>query len=160
MSPDEINNWIALVALAFSAVALAISIYNALINRPRLRIDARSDIVVITGPAHREGPFVEIVVTNVGTQPTTVTGISIGGYEHAWTPRFGSSGNKAVLMGGGHSTPLPKSLGPGEYLNFFANEDNEIYEKLLNKPACYIYVNHSWGRNPKAKRIQLVKEET
>ncbi len=153
----DTSNWIALVALLLSAVALATSVYNALINRPRLRVDVRNDIVIFTNPKNKEGPFIQVTVTNVGTQPTTVTSIGFSAYDHSWTPKFGSIGKKAVLMGGGHSTRLPKALGPGEYLDFFTNEDDDLYDRLLNKPACYAVVYHSWGKLPKMQRVKLAR---
>ena len=158
MSPDVANNWIAIVALIFSAFALAVSIYNAAINRPWLRIDVANDIIIF-GAGPTEGPYFKVTVTNTGTQPTTITSIGLSSYEHAWTPKFGSVGKKAVLNGGGHSARLPRALGPGEYLDYFAHETDELHENFLSKPACYTLVWHSWATNPKTKRIKLVRKK-
>lgn len=160
MGPDVASNWIALVALVFSAIALAVSVYNAMLNRPRLRINASNRILILDGFGHQDGPFVKITVTNIGTQPTTVTSIGLMAFNHAWTPKFGLSGANAVLTGGGHSSDIPKALGPGEYMYYFANETNDLHESFLSKPACYVAVSHSWAEIPKTKRIKLIKKET
>ena len=157
MSPEVANNWIAVIALMFSAVALTVSIYNAALNRPWLRIDVANDIVILGGSGPREGPYLKVTVTNIGTQPTTITGIGLSAYDHAWTPKFGSIGKKAILNGGGHSAPLPKALGPGQYLDYFAHENDELHDNFLTKPACYTVVWHSWGKKPKTKRTKLVR---
>ena len=159
MDPEFVNNWIASFALLISAIALGVAIYNVMLNRPRLRLNGRANMLVLSGDK-KDGPFLSITVTNVGTQPTTVTSIGLTGYDHAWTPKFGSRGKHCVLNGGGYSTPLPKALGPGEFLNFFADETDEIWDSFLNKPACYIVVSHSWKSVPEMKRIKLAKGQS
>ncbi|MEO1322889.1 MAG: hypothetical protein AAFV59_07775 [Pseudomonadota bacterium] len=158
MNPDVVSNWIAIIALLFSAIALAVSIYNVLLNRPRLRIDAANDIFVFWEWENREGPYLKVTITNTGTQPTTVTSIGLTSSNHAWAPKFTPDGKTAVLNGGGHSAKLPKALGPGEYLDFFANESDDLHDNFLQRAACYAVVWHSWGSKPKLKRIRLTKK--
>ena len=109
---------------------------------------------MIYGDGKPEGPYLRIVITNVGTQPTIVSGVGIAAFPKAFAATNSEDGKYAVLTGGGYSTRLPKSIGAGEYITSYAVQDDDTISKWMQMPSFYIQVFHSWSDRPKNKRFR------
>ena len=59
-----------LIVAIISLIALGVSVWQALSNKPKLRVEIRKNLVVLGGHGDKDGPFVGFYVTNYGTQPT------------------------------------------------------------------------------------------
>jgi hypothetical protein len=142
----EPNTVISLIALIFAGLALAISLYESLSNRPKLRIRVSHRIMVGGGVSEK---VVVLNAVNVGRQPTTITGMSFGKNKsttHYFPTEFHA-----------YSEKLPKKINPGEQvdISFIADKkstfDQETLtlEELLRSKKLKAIVYSSWAKKPK-----------
>jgi hypothetical protein len=173
MSDPELSNLIALCAAVFSLIALAISLYEALSNKPKLRtivslaayIPDRKGIVHLDNIRkfrREELPetasiFLTGMVTNFGRQPTTIIGIQF------WKGPHFKALNPIPVEVNGAGESLPLKLDPGEIARFFFVADDKI-EFIPGQPPVnliefimrdrpFFRIRHSWDEKPKNFRI-------
>lgn len=140
---------ISAIALVFSAIAVGVSVYQALLNRPRVRVGIQGPVLIL-GHGEQEGPFFMITATNVGTQPTTITGVGLTAHHGYLVKRDRKS---CVFTAGGYSVDLPYKLTPGEEAKVLARLNDEMSEDFLKKSTCHAFVAHTWAAKSKRRRV-------
>lgn len=141
----QTSDWISLGAAILSLVALGVSLYEAISNKPRLRIKSKFAILSAS-----PGSFLNVEIINYGRQPTTITrlGIDIPGTKAkvAMAPVSPGSTLPHVLQVG-HSAdflipcdrPLQDLFNPGV---------SGTIQSILEKPGARISVVDAWHSKP------------
>ncbi len=148
-----IEFWTSLIALVFSAIAVAVTVYNAMLNRPRLRIRPTGPNLVITNGIS-DGPYFSVYVYNVGTQPTTISSIGLQCHKTKRGMLRGHSEDNFIMIGSIHSGSLPNLLGPGEsllYQSYFTK--GQVDNDMFDFKHVQVLVHHTWSDRPKRHLI-------
>ena len=134
------SNWLALGAFLISCIALVISIYELMNNKPKLRVTLGNGITI--GPNYI---YVEII--NYGRQPTTIDSIS---FSHKTL-----TGNLWAQAVSEISSEKNKFLTPGEKAIYYYNADDALdyqnqkisFFKAVNELKFYAQVKDTWSGN-------------
>ena len=139
-----------LIVAIISLIALGVSVWQALSNKPKLRVEIRKNLVVLGGHGDKDGPFVGFYVTNYGTQPTIISGISILAYETIWKKLHNKSKIAAVVNPGvvNLGDNFPKRLSPGDVCQVLSTQNHDQLEEFFKYPYVEALVYHSWNKNP------------
>jgi len=142
----ESSDWIALSAAAFSLFAVAVSIYEAVSNKPRLRVSASFAVVGET-----EGVFLTVSAVNYGRQPTTISHLEID---------ITKSKAKAAMQPISVSATLPHLLEVGRTATFVIPCDKKLADRfglgvggtiqeILMRPGNKLLLRDVWHRKPR-----------
>jgi len=165
------SDWIAIAAFLVSALALGVSIFEMLINQPRLRIRCKlaleyggfsdgychflngfSPDTLGRFEAHKGRKFVCVTITNFGTQPTTIATVhfefpSIEGIVQPQTDREWGVG-PGVALGPGQIAMLYYDAGAR------LPPSDQNLAMLVAKGSGEVIANHSWSERPKRRRLR------
>jgi len=136
--------WIPVVALVFSAIALAVSLRDHFSNKPNLRVNV--SYAYYPG-SNISGPDISIEVVNVGRQRTTITSICskvMSSNSYAWSN----------FRDWGQSTPV--ELGVGQVAKFYlvGTDIGNIGGQNIDVATAYqngdlaAAIYHSWEAKP------------
>tara|TARA_R110002051_G_scaffold5519_1_gene28336 strand:- start:4 stop:450 length:447 start_codon:yes stop_codon:yes gene_type:complete len=141
----ESSDWIAVTAAAVSLFALAVSVYEAMSNKPRLRISA--SFALSSDLSQR---LLALVIVNHGRQPTVITHVSIVTKGRKETIAVSSSTEEFVL---------PHLLEVGRVATFVVPLDrrsddpfnigkSDTLAELFAEGRSRIMVRNSWHAKP------------
>jgi hypothetical protein len=120
---------ISLMAAAIASLSLVVSIWQALQNKPHLRLSVTPDMLIFGGVQKREGPFVILSAVNCGAQPTTVTGFGFEMFPSFMAYLRGLAKLGMVVTTGPNCTRLPSLLEPGREAKCYAVQQALDFEK-------------------------------
>lgn len=156
----ETSDVIATGAAAIALLALGVSIYEAVSNRPRLRVTH----YVGFGVGGLDGDWLGISVINWGRQPTTIASVGIE------FPGFvGNDGQlrHAVHMPSEFGDAAPKLLEVGREAKFLFRLDIEVanittqsgslgsMRDLIGRYGAIARVSSTWHSKPIRKRLKI-----
>ena len=161
----QASDWIAIAAFVVSGLALFVSVFELLQNRPKLRVVVSSAAVIPgrEGISYTDKPrilkpeetgpgaelYVAVEITNFGRQPTTLKAISF----------FSKTAGKFVFLPPVvKSAGLPKQIAPSEFAAYFFSGSEHIDFSDGRGPRRFIdfvfeekpdlHVRHSWQFKP------------
>ena len=153
----EASDWIALGAAAFSLIAVAVSVHEALSNKPRLRLSASASTRIFH-PAHGQQAYLGLTIINYGRQPTTITSVQFADLKRwrwPWAYRYEERG--IYIYEPAISTQLPKFLEVGRVADLFYKLETDWRGKPVSE-ACKssrfrVLVKHTWSERFQEVRV-------
>jgi hypothetical protein len=147
----ETQNSIAdILSVTIAIVALTVSLWQLLSNRPRLRLDIDANIQILGSGFDAETIYIRYTVTNIGIQPTIITNVGIATYQNwlLYFFRHQSIGGIVYTSKNGPGDNLPKRLAPGDTATILALQNEEALQQLLFASIKSAWVSHTWGKLP------------
>lgn len=148
-----------LLAVCIAIVALVVSIWQAISNRPKLRVVVNFGPIWDGQSADSSGDLFLMVSTfNRGVQPTTITAINFATFRNLLERvRFRYS-YLAFGKVGPNSTPIPFHLVTGAEHRFYFLINDKTVSDFLEQSHFVVDVHHSWSDRPHRKVLsQRVK---
>jgi len=138
----EGSDWIAIGAVLVSFIALGVSIYEAVSNKPRLRVSAHPSLVLETGEK-----VLTVVVVNYGRQPTMITHVSVLKRNLRGSIAASGTGTLPHLLDVGRVATfrLPMRVQSDDPLNIGTST---TLEEFLASGECQVEVRDSWHEKP------------
>lgn len=145
-----ISDIASIVATVIALVALAVSLFELLDNRPKLRISG--DPVFFSGGKIKRA--FQVSITNFGRQPTTITGVN---FKPSAKAKVGPRGGQMVTVPLWEiSTKLPHVLDVGRTANVYFELDCVVAEgppkvtlrDLIVAKTFKVLVRSAWHSKP------------
>jgi hypothetical protein len=142
----ELAAWI---GAATGVVSLGWNIYTRLSAGPKLRITAHAGLVRMPPPRHDPRIF-RVIVQNIGTDPTTLTNISLYRYANR-LQQFRHRPLTPAMLLTDYALKLPYKLEVGEEWSGSIEQDEKFAEWLNQGLWCAVH--HSFGRKPAQSKV-------
>lgn len=165
----QASDWIAIAAFVVSGLALFVSVFELLENRPKLRVVVASAAIIPgrEGISYTDKPriltveetgpgaelYVAVEITNYGRQPTTLKAISF---------HSKAAGKFVSLPPVVKSAGLPKQIAPSEFAAYFFSGIESIdfgdgrgarrFIDFVFEEKPDLHIRHSWQYKPKIVR--------
>lgn len=148
--PFSVSDIASIAATGIALIALAVSLFELLSNRPKLRISG--DPVFLASDKVKRA--FQVSITNHGRQPTTISGVNFKLKKNA---KIGPRGGQLVLQPLWEiTTKLPHVLDVGRTLNVYFNLDAVVDEgppqitlrKLIIAKTFKVLVRSAWHSKP------------
>ena len=147
------------IAIYAAAVATAILIWDVakwLRSGPRVKLRALPSMETFNDPdPQRKGKtYILVVVTNIGSSPTTITHLAIAYYKNQWDRVRRKTKKQGIIIIGQASPhlPLPHVLRVGEEWSGMIEQNPELVQMAKNG-VLYADVYHSVNNRPARVRI-------
>ena len=148
-----------LIAIYAAVVATAILIWDVakwLRTGPRIKLRASANMEMLNDPDPRRvgKTYILVVVTNVGSSPTTVTHLAVAFYKNQWDRVRRRPKEQGVIMIAQATPhlPLPHVLRVGEEWSGMIEQDLKIVQWTKNG-VLYAEVYDSVHKRPARVRI-------
>ena len=152
----ESSDWIALGAAVLSLIAVAVSVHEALSNKPRLRLSASSSMRILH-PALGQEARLGVSIVNFGRQPTTITSIQFAELKRWRWPGRHRYESRGILIYVPPSTALPKFLEVGKTADIFyelgADWRGRPLAEACTDPRFRVLVKHTWTERFQEVRV-------
>lgn len=151
---DGFSVWDAATVI-ISMLALTVSWWQFLSNRPRLRTDVTPSVIIIDGGHIGDVLYTRITVTNTGSQPTIVQNIGFSSYRNWVDVLMKKNGNHCVVKADSRELAdmLPKRIAPGDSVNILAIQNDHSTESFFQSYQLFVWVQHTWDQKPKVNRV-------
>ena len=122
----DASTWAAWWGAASGTLAVAWEVFRWHRSGPRLEVAASPNMQYITpGVSIDETLYINVVVTNVGDKPTTLTHFCGHTYRN-WFDRIRGKREKAFVVNTGPESPIPHKLEVGERWSAMTKQDKAI----------------------------------
>lgn len=130
-------------------------IFRWLRSGPRLRIMASSNMRLIT-PGHgvEDTVYINVVVTNSGDAPTTITHFCACTYRNLFAKLRGKR-EQLFIINPGPESPIPCKLPVGEQWSSRTPQQKAV--ELAGRSRFYIGVQHALAKRPQYVRVNLAE---
>ena len=138
------------VSAAVALIALLVSMWQFLSNRPKIRLNVSPNIVLIGGSHVGSVRYVRFTVTNVGVQPTWLHSVGVEGYDCWIDFLFRRPKSLGVVNAGGPGLAdvLPKKLAPGDSAMVLALQNDRNINEFWSSRYVAALAHHSWSDRP------------
>jgi len=148
---------IALYAAILSTVIFVWEIYKYSTRGARLKVRVGKDKLIIPDPVEEGKLWVSISISNVGDQPTTLTGIGSEVFSN-WRDKLRKKPDSCfVFPNPKMAEPLPRLLSPGQEWRGFIAQANERADvdlgELCKDKIVIISVSVAHTNKPKCVRL-------
>ena len=134
-------------------LALFWEIFSWYRSGPRLSVTASPNMQLITpGLAMDTTVYINVSVTNVGDQPTTLTNFYGHTYRN-WLDRIRNKPDKIFVVNTGPESPIPHKIDIGERWSAMTRQDKAI--EIAGGSLFFIGIVHAMRVKPVLVRVHL-----
>jgi hypothetical protein len=150
LAPSDVAAWWGAVV---ATAVLAWDVVKFRKTAASVRVIARPNMQLFGPEGMNETKLVLVTATNHGGQPTTITHVVAFHYP-SWLARILRRPDMQGAIPQPISSPLPKTLGPGEIWTGFIDQA-DLVEKSPAGGHTYCGVNHSLAKHPVLVRVEI-----
>lgn len=152
----DASTWAAWWGAASGTLAVVWEVFRWTRSGPRLEVIASPNMQIITpGEGIDETLYINVVVTNGGDAPTTITHFCACTYRN-WFDRLRRKKSQQFVINPGPESPIPHKIQVGE--RWSAMTLQEKAAGLVGDSLFYIGVQHALARKPNYVRVKLASD--
>lgn len=152
----DASTWAAWWGAVSGSLAVVWEVFRWANSGPRLQILASPDMQLITpGYGIDETRYINVVVTNSGDSPTTITHFCACTYRN-WFDRLRRKKSQLFVINTGQEAPIPYKIEPGERWSAMTPQKQAM--ELAGNNLFYIGVQHALARRPNYVRVRLASD--
>jgi hypothetical protein len=138
-----------------SIVALVISLWQLMSNRPRLRINVSPNIIIFGDGYDKETKYVRFTITNIGIQPTWVNNVGSETYKTWFHWVFNKPEQCGIIYAGTRelADALPKKIQPSGSATILALQEDSRILPLWSSKYKTASISDSWSKKPIRVRL-------